>query len=104
MHTHIKRKRRGEVKYKNSVAIVRMRKNMIVGCFMIANYKYMKYNPTQFVYDNAYKCKEFDICETVDGRVIIKTKDKLENSKANITNTIVCDNVTEIEILTHYEY
>ena len=50
-----------------------------------------------------YMCKEFEIVETVGGQVIVKTTDKFEFSKANITNRIVFDNVTDIEILTHHD-
>ena len=91
------------MKYKNSVAIVRTRKGNTVGCKMIATYRYAKLNKNQFVYDKGYMCKDFEIIETVGGQVIVKTTDKFEFSKANITNRIVFDNVTDIEILTHHD-
>ena len=39
------------MKFKNSVAIVRTRKDNVVGCHMISTYGYEKENPNQFVYD-----------------------------------------------------
>ena len=91
------------MKYKNSVAIVRTRTGHTVGCKMIATYRYAKLNKNQFVYDKVYLCKEFEIVETAGGQVIVKLTDKFEFSKANITNRIVFDNVTDIEILTHHD-
>ena len=90
------------MKFKNSVAIVRTRKDNVVGCHMISTYGYEKENPNQFVYDE-YRCKRFELVETVCGSVIIRTEDALEHSKAKITNEIIFENVTEIEILTAHK-
>ena len=87
------------MKFKNSVAIVRTRKDNVVGCHMISTYGYEKENPNQFVCDE-YRCNRFDLVETVGGCVIVKTEETLEHSKAKITNEIIFENVTEIEILT----
>ena len=90
------------MKFKNSVAIVRTRKGNVVGCHMISTYGYEKENPNQFVYDE-YRCKQFELVETVGGCVIVKTEETLEHSKAKITNEIIFENVTEVEILTTHK-
>ena len=90
------------MEFKNSVAIVRTRKDNVVGCHMISTYGYEKENPNQFVYDE-YRCKRFELVETVGGCVIVKTEETLEHSKAKITNEIIFENVTEVEILTTHK-
>ena len=90
------------MKFKNSVAIVRTRKDNVVGCHMISTYGYEKENPNQFVYDE-YRCKQFELVENVGGFVIVKTEETLEHSKAKITNEIIFENVTEVEILTTHK-
>ena len=90
------------MKFENSVAIVRTRKDNVVGCHMISTYGYEKENQNQFVYDE-YKCKRFELLETVGGCVIVKTEETLENSKAKITNEIIFENVTEVEIFTTHK-
>lgn len=85
--------------FKNSVAIIRTRKDNVVGCHMVSTYGYEKAKPNQFAYDE-YRCKQFDLVETVGGSVIVKTEDTFEHSKAKVTNEIIFENVTEIEILT----
>ena len=88
--------------YKNSVAIIRTRKDTVVGCHMISTKGYEKINPKQFAYDG-YRCHEFEIGETVGGVVVVATKDKFEYSGADIRNEIRFENVYEIELLTAHE-
>lgn len=90
------------MKFKNSVAIIRTRKDNVVGCHMISTYGYQEENPNQFVYDG-YRCKQFELAETVGGCVIVKTEETFEHSKAKVTNEIIFENVTEIEILTTHK-
>ena len=90
------------MKFKNSVAIVRTRKGNVVGCHMISTYGYEKENQNQFVYDE-YRCKRFELLETVGGCVIVKTEETFEHSNAKITNEIIFENVTEVEILTTHK-
>ncbi len=88
--------------YKNSVAIIRTRKDSTVGCHFISTYNYIKLNPKKFVYDTK-PCKEFSIYENVGGDVIIETIDYLKHSNVKMKNKIIISNVTDIEILTEYE-
>lgn len=88
--------------FKNSVAIVRTRKDNVVGCHMISTYDYEQANPNQFVYDG-YRCEWFALMETVGGSVIIETEQVLEHSKAKLTNKIIFENVTGIEIFTSHK-
>lgn len=44
------------MKFKNSVAIVRTKKDNVVGSHMIFTYGYREENPNQFAYDG-YRCK-----------------------------------------------
>ena len=90
------------MKFKNSVAIVRTRKGNVVGCHMISTYGYEKENQNQFAYDE-YRCKQFELVETVGGCVIVKTEETFEHSKAKITNEIIFENVTEVETLTTHK-
>ena len=90
------------MKFQNSVAIVRTRKGNVVGCHMISTYGYEKENPNQFVYDE-YRCNRFEFVETVGGCVIVKTEETFEHSKAKITNEIIFENVTEVEIFTTHK-
>lgn len=90
------------MKFKNSVAIVRTRKGNVVGCHMISTYGYEKENQNKFAYDE-YRCKQFELVETVGGCVIVKTEETFEHSKAKITNEIIFENVTEVEILTTHK-
>ena len=90
------------MKFKNSVAIVRTRKDNVVGCHMVSTYGYEKEKQNQFVYDE-YRCRQFELLETVGGCVIIKTEEMFEHSKAKITNEIIFENVTEVEILTTHK-
>ena len=90
------------MKFKNSVAIVRTRKDNVVGSHMISTYDYQKENPNQFVYGE-YRCEQFELVETVGGRVIVKTEETLRHSKVKITNEIIFENVTEVEILTTHK-
>ena len=90
------------MKFKNSVAIVRTRKDNVVGCHMISTYDYQKENPNQFVYGE-YRCERFELAETVGGRVIVKTEETFEHSKAKVTNEIIFENVTKVEILTTHK-
>lgn len=90
------------MKFKNSVAIIRTRKDNVVGSHMISTYNYQKENPNQFVYGE-YRCERFELAETVGGRVIVKTEETFEHSKAKVTNEIIFENVTEIEILTTHK-
>lgn len=90
------------MKFKNSVAIVRTRKDNVIGSHMISTYNYQKENPNQFVYGE-YRCERFELVETVGGRVIVKTEETLRHSKVKITNEIIFENVTEVEILTTHK-
>lgn len=90
------------MKFKNSVAIVRTKKDNVVGSHMIFTYGYREENPNQFAYDG-YRCKQFELAETVGGRVIVKTEETLRHSKVKITNEIIFENVTEVEILTTHK-
>lgn len=56
--------------YKNSVAIIRTRKDTIVGCHMVAARKYIQLMPCQFDYKNTYVCDSFELLENVGGDVI----------------------------------
>ena len=88
--------------YKNSIAIIRTRKDSTVGCHFISTYNYIKLNPRKFAY-NTKPCKEFSIYENVGGNVIIETIDKLKHSNVEIKNQIIISNVANIEVLTEYE-
>lgn len=90
------------MKFKNSVAIVRTKKDNVVGSHMISTYGYQEENPNQFAYDG-YRCKWFELAETVGGCVIVKTEETLRHSKVKITNKIIFENVTEVEILTTHK-
>ena len=90
------------MKFKSSVAIVRTRKDNVVGAHMISTYGYEKENQNKFAYDE-YRCKQFELVENVGGCVIVKTEETLEHSKAKITNEIIFENVTEVEILTTHK-
>lgn len=90
------------MKFKNSVAIVRTRKDNVIGSHMISTYSYQKENPNQFVYGE-YRCERFELAETVGGCVIVKTEETLRHSKVKITNEIIFENVTEVEILTTHK-
>lgn len=86
----------------NSVAIIRIRKDSVVGCHMIYTNRYVATNKHQFVY-RGYPCAEFHIAETDGGDVIVTTVDMMPHSKVKITNQIRFENVTEIEVLTSHE-
>lgn len=90
------------MKFTNSVAIVRTKKDNVVGSHMISTYEYQKENPNQFTYGE-YRCNRFSLAETIGGRVIVKTEETFKQSKAKITNEIIFDNVTEVEILTTHK-
>ena len=49
--------------YQNSVAIIRTRKDSVVGCHIIFTNRYVAANRHQFVY-RGYPCSEFHIAET----------------------------------------
>lgn len=85
--------------YKNSMVIIRTKKNSIVGCHMIFTKQYQKDNPSQFVYDG-YQCSEFEIAENVGGKVIVTTKDHMNISKIPVEHRLEFDNVTKVELLT----
>lgn len=85
--------------YKNSLVIIRTKKDSTVGCHMIFTKQYQKDNPSQFVYDG-YQCSEFEIAETVGGKVIVTTKDHMNISKIPVEHRLEFDNVTKIELLT----
>ena len=88
--------------YKNSVAIIRTRKDNVVGAHMISTRGYEQINPDRFAYDG-YRCREFEIGETVGGVVVVVTKDRFEYSGADIRNEILFENVYEIELLTAHK-
>ena len=88
--------------YQNSVAIIRTRKDSVVGCHMIFTNRYVAANIHQFVY-RGYPCSEFHIAETEGGDVIVTIFDVMQQSKVKITNQIRFENVTEIEVLTSHE-
>ena len=66
--------------YQNSVAIIRTRKDSVVGCHMIFTNRYVAANRHQFVY-RGYPCSEFHIAETEGGDVIVTTFDVMPQSK-----------------------
>lgn len=88
--------------YSNSIAIIRTRKDSVVGSHLISTRAYEKANPHQFVY-NGYRCSKFDVAETVGGTIVLTLIDTLEFSKVTVTNTIYFENVTSIEIKTHHK-
>lgn len=88
--------------YKNSAAIIRTKSGNTVGCHMIFTHNYKKLNPEKFDY-KGYYCKEFEVLETVGGKVVIKAFDKLNFSETEIKIEINFSNVTEIEILTEHD-
>ena len=69
--------------YQNSVAIIRTRKDSVVGCHMIFTNRYVAANRHQFVY-RGYPCSEFHIAETEGGDVIVTTFDVMPQSKVII--------------------
>lgn len=85
--------------YKNSLVIIRTKKDNIVECHMIFTKQYQRDNPSQFVYDG-YQCSEFEIAETVGGKVIVTTKDHMNTSKIPVEHRLEFDNVTQVELLT----
>lgn len=89
--------------YKNSVAIIRTRKDTVVGCHMVATKKYIQIMPSRFDYKNAYICDSFELLENVGGDVIIKAEDSLKNVGIKFINRIRIRNVEEIKILTEHE-
>ncbi len=90
------------MKYKNSAVIIRTRKGNTEGFHFIATNRFVKLNPKKFVYKEA-PVDEFEIYETVGGKVIIKTIRKLIHSNVLIQDEIKISNVNNIEILTDYE-
>jgi|GEM_PF-3564812 len=90
------------MKCKNSVAIIRTKKDNTEGCHFISTYRFKKLNPTRFAYKEA-PVDEFEIYETVGGKVVVKTISKLNHSNVTIENEITISNVANIEILTEYE-
>lgn len=91
------------MKYRNSVAIIRTRKENTVGCHMVVAKRYMQLMPSQFVYKDCYICNGFEILENVGGDVIIKTTDDLKNVGIEFENHIRIRNVEEIEIMSEHE-
>ena len=89
--------------YKNRVAIIRTRKDTVVGCHSVATKKYIQLMPSQFDYKNTYICDSFELLENVGGDVIIKTEDSLKHVGLEFTNRIRIRNVEENEILTEHE-
>lgn len=89
--------------YKNSVAIIRARKDTVVGTHMVATKKYIQLMPSQFDYKNTYICDSFELLENVGGDVIIKAEDSLKHVGLEFINRIRIRNVEEIEILTEHE-
>lgn len=89
--------------YKNSVAIIRTRKDTVAGCHRVATKKYIQLMPSQFDYKNTYICDSFELLENVGGDVIIKAEDSLKHVGLEFTNRIRIRNVEEIEILTEHE-
>lgn len=91
------------MEFKSSIAIVRTRKDSIIGCHSIVTRNYTKFKPKQFDYKNSYRCDEFDILETVGGNVVIKTRTRLKHSKVEVLNELTFENVTGIEMFTYHE-
>ena len=79
--------------FTHSVAIIRTRKDSVVGCHMIFTRRYANQNKNQFRY-TGYACSEFHI---------VTTFDVMERSKVKIVNQIHFENVTEIEIYTIHD-
>lgn len=90
------------MKYKNSIAIIRTRKDNVAGSYIVFTDKYRKLNPNKFDY-NGYFCDQFEILETVGGNVVINTVQNLIHSGVKIKNEMQFSNVAEIEILTDYD-
>lgn len=90
------------MKYTNSVAFVRTRKESVVGCHVISTRNYQKLMPSRFVC-SGYTCREFEIFENVGGQVKIKTYDSLEHAGIEFENTITLSNVTNIEIMSEHD-
>lgn len=90
--------------YENSTAIIRTlsENKHIAGCVTVTTYNYQKAKPNQFVYDG-YMCDKFEIKETVGGKLVITTFEKLHFSGIEITNRILISNVTKVEILTEHK-
>lgn len=88
--------------YRNSAAIIRTRSGNTIGCHMVFTHKYRGLKPNQFDY-KGYPCQEFDILETVGGKVVIEASDKLNYSGAEVKIKMNFSNVTEIEILTEHD-
>ena len=90
------------MKYKNSIAIIRTKKDSTVGCHAVFTANYKALNQNKFDY-NGYLCEQFEILETVGGKVVIKTIFRLPHSCVELKNEIQISNVTEIEILTEHD-
>lgn len=88
--------------YKNSAAIIRTRNGNTVGCHMAFTHNFRKLNPNKFDY-KGYQCKEFEILETVGGKVVVTTFDNLKHAEVKIINEIRFSNVIEIEIITEHD-
>lgn len=90
------------MEYRNSVAIIRTKKDSAVGCHIVFTSAYKTLNPNKFDY-KGYLCERFEILETVGGKVVIKTIFRLPHSCVKLKNEIQISNVTEIEILTEHD-
>lgn len=88
--------------YKNSIAIIRTKKGNAIGCYSIFTGKYCKLQPHKFDY-SGYKCDEFEILETVGGKIVVNTIKKTEISGIEIKNQLVFSNVESIKMLTEHE-
>lgn len=89
--------------FKNSLIIIRTNKNMVCGSHAIYTKKYEDMNPDKFNYDVMICCDSFELCETINGDVIVTCKRHLHHSKTIINHRISLKNVTEIEIFTDYD-
>lgn len=92
------------MRYINSVAIIRTRKENTVGCHMVVAKKYMQLMSSQFAYKDCYICNDFEILENAGGDIIIKTHDSLQYAGIEFENTIRIRNVTDIEIMSEHEF
>ncbi len=92
----------GEMKYTDSLMILRTRKGNTVSCHMVYTHNYRKMNPKRFDY-KGYSCNHFELLENVGGNVIVKCADRLEHANIDFENVIKFANVTEIEIMSEHD-
>lgn len=89
--------------YKDSVMIVRTKRNTTVGCHAIATNNYLAKKPDEFAnWDGLITGESFTFTENGYGDIIVTVLDGTHDKKTPITHTVTILNVTAIEIRTHY--